>query len=99
MIPPSTPTIRASEICDACCFTLEEVQAGGRNPELVATRWEIISTMRREGYRVVDIAPLVGLKVRTCRDYLRGKVHASRDVQVRDVILDSELKKVRRSDN
>ena len=64
---------------------------------MVAMRWEVISTMTKEGYSVETIAPLVGLSVRTCTNYLEGKVHASRDVAVKDVMLE-EVKKVRRED-
>lgn len=90
---PLTPLIRASQICANCGCTLTYVQTGGRKPEVVAMRWEVISTMYDEGYKVETIAPLVGLSVRTCTNYLEGKVQASRGVVVRDVMLDG-VKKV-----
>ena len=93
MVPVNPPSIRASEICQDCCFTLKEVQMGGRQPEIVAMRWEVISTMTREGYKTGDIASLVGLCESTCRDYFLGRVHASRDVHVRNALLDG-VKKV-----
>ena len=76
---------------------MKEVQIGGRQPEIVAMRWEIIDKMYQEGYKTADIACLVGLRASTCRDYLVGKVHASRSVHVRDVLLDG-VGKVRRED-
>ena len=88
MTRPSASS-RATAICSEYGFPLSYVQTGGSKPEVVALRWRVISTMAREGYSMATVSPIVGVSVRSCTNYIAGKVRAGRDerVEVRDILL------------
>ena len=86
MTRPSASS-RATAICSEYGFPLSYVQTGGSKPEVLALRWRVISTMAREGYSMATVAPIVGVSVRSCTNYIAGKVRAGRDEreEVRDI--------------